>query len=90
MNSKSKKSKKNVLPKIGNQLHLSKYGYSLKDNKKKRQASLKRASKKNSTLAVLRRTNLIANYSSWHEKNYKKLRNDVEFLKKLYKKEKKD
>lgn len=84
MNSKKKK----TLPPLGNKLHLSKYGYSLKDNKKKRQASLKRASKKNTTLSVLRRTNLIANFSSWNEKNYKKLRNDVEFLKKLYRKEK--
>jgi hypothetical protein len=73
-----------TLPKIGNEIHLSNFGYSLKDTKQERQKSLKKASKKHGTLKVLKRTNLIANYSQWNEKNYKKLRQDVEFLKKEY------
>ncbi len=73
-----------VLPKLGNEIHLSNYGYSLKDTKQERQKSLKKASKKHGTLKVLKRTNLIANYSQWNEQNYKKLRQDVEFLKKEY------
>jgi hypothetical protein len=73
-----------TLPALGNELHLSKYGYSLKDAKQARQQSLKKASKKFGTLKVLKRTNLIANYSQWNDKNYKKLRQDVEFLKDEY------
>ncbi len=52
-----------TLPPLGDELHLSKYGYSLKDTKLERQKSLKKASKKHGTLKVLKRTNLIANYS---------------------------
>jgi len=77
-----------VLPPLGDDIHLSKYGYHLKDTKLERQQSLKKASKKVGTLKVLKRTNLIANYSSSNEKNYNKLRQDVEFLKKEYAKEK--
>jgi hypothetical protein len=73
-----------TLPKLGSEIHLSNFGYSLKDTKQERQKSLKKASKKHSTLKVLKRTNLIANYSQWNEKNYKKLRQDVDFLKKEY------
>jgi hypothetical protein len=73
-----------VLPKIGNDMHLSDYGYSLKKSLKDRKTSLKRASKKQGTLAVLRRTNLIRNYSKSVPINYKKLSADVEFLKKEY------
>jgi hypothetical protein len=81
---------KKILPQLGDDIHLSKYGYHVKDTKLERQKSLKKASKKVGTLKVLKRTNLIANYSSWdgNEKNYNKLRQDVEFLKKEYAKEK--
>ncbi len=78
-----------TLPPLGDDIHLSNYGYSLKDTKQERQKSLKKASKKHSTLKVLKRTNLIANYSQWNEQNYKKLRQDVEFLKHEYENEKK-
>jgi hypothetical protein len=78
-----------TLPPLGDELHLSKYGYSLKDTKQARQQSLKKASKKFGTLKVLKRTNLIANYSQWNEENYKKLKQDVEFLKSKYASEKK-
>lgn len=77
-----------VLPPLGDEIHLSNYGYSLQDKKQSRQKSLKKASKKHGTLKVLKRTNLIANYSSWNPENYKKLRQDVEFLKKEYAEEK--
>ncbi len=77
-----------TLPPLGNELHLSQFGYSLKDTKLERQKSLKKASKKHGALKVLKRTNLIANYSQANEENYNKLRQDVEFLKKEYKHEK--
>ena len=77
-----------VLPPLGDDIHLSNFGYSLKDTKQSRQQSLKKASKKHGTLKVLKRTNLIANYSSWNPENFKKLRQDVEFLKDEYAQEK--
>lgn len=77
-----------TLPPLGDDIHLSKYGYDLAETKMSRQKSLKKASKKHGTLTVLRRTNLIANYSKWNEKNYDKLKQDVEFLKDEYAKEK--
>lgn len=78
-----------ILPSLGDDIHLSNFGYSLKDKKQSRHQSLKKASKKHGTLKVLKRTNLIANYSSWNPENYKKLRQDVEFLKDEYAEEKK-
>jgi hypothetical protein len=78
-----------ILPPLGDDVHLSNFGYSLKSNRQDRQKSLKKASKKHGTLKVLKRTNLIANYSQWNEDNYKKLRQDVEFLKDEYATEKK-
>ena len=76
-----------TLPPLGDEIHLSKYGYSLKDSKMSRQKSLKKASKKHGTLKVLKRTNLIANYTAVPE-NKEKLREDVEFLKEEYAQEK--
>ena len=80
--------KPKVLPPIGNEMHLSDYGYSLQKLKKQRRGSLKKASKKEGTLAVLRRINLIRNYSKSVPVNYSKLSQDVEFMKKTYAKEK--
>ena len=77
-----------ILPPVGDEIILGDYGYSLQDLPKERKASLKRASKKNNTLTVLRRVNLIRNYSKSVPTNYNKLSQDVEFLKKEYKKEK--
>ncbi len=51
-----------ILPKLGDEIHLSNFGYSLKNTKQERQKSLKKASKKHGTLKVLKRTNLISNY----------------------------
>ena len=84
----SKKSK--TLPPIGDEFHLSDYGYTLHKSDKERKASLKRASKgEKSALPVLKRVNLIRNYTKSVPENYLKLSKDVEFLKREYKKEKK-
>ena len=72
-----------ILPPLGDEIHLSKFGYSLKQNVQDRHKSLKKASKKHGTLKVLKRTNLIANYTA-DSTNKKKLRSDVDFLKKEY------
>lgn len=86
----SKKSKKSInkLPPIDSNIHLSDFDYSLDKSDKLRKTSLKRASKSNGTLPVLRRLNLIRNYTSI-KSNKSKMTKDVEFLKKEYKKEKK-
>jgi hypothetical protein len=77
-----------VLPKIAlDDIHLSDYGYSLSNPEIKRKSSLKRASKKEGTLKVLRRLNLIRNYTAV-EQNKKKMTKDVEYLKEVYNKEK--
>jgi len=76
-----------TLPPLGDDIHLSNFGYNLSATKLERQKSLKKASKKHSTLKVLKRTNLIANYSKANKKNYTKLRQDVEYLKNQYSKE---
>ena len=78
-----------TLPPLSRNRSLTKYGYKLDKPAKERQASLKRASKENTTLAVERRVNLIRNYSKWEPTNYKKLSQDVEFMKKQYAMEKK-
>jgi hypothetical protein len=88
---KSKKSKSvnRLLPQIDSNIHLSDFGYSLDKTDKTRKTSLKRASKKEGTLLVLRRLNLIRNYTSI-KSNKSKMTKDVDFLKKEYKKEKKE
>ena len=96
---KSKKSNKS-LPPIDTNIHLSDYGYSLDKTEKARKKSLKRASKKEASVLpskrlgkakllrpVLKRLNLIRNYTSI-KSNKTKMSKDVDFLKKEYKKEK--
>jgi hypothetical protein len=79
----------NTLPPIGKPGFLSKHGYSLNKEASARHRSLKRASAKGKkTLEVLRHLNLISNYTSV-PKNKKKMRADVEYLKKEYVKDKK-
>ncbi len=81
--------KRLLLPQPDDQNHLSKYGYSLTKNQKKRQGSLKRASKKFGTLPVLKRVNLIRNITNpTLTKNKHKLDSDVKFLSRIYKNEK--
>jgi hypothetical protein len=78
-----------LLPKPGDEYHLSKFGYSLSNKKNSRQSSLKAASKKYGTLQVLKRVNLIRNITNPEYETKKKLNADVKFMKDLYKKEKK-
>jgi len=83
---RTKSGKLKVLPPIDNQdIHLSDYGYSLDKTQAQRKTSLKRASKKEGTLKVLRRLNLIRNYTAV-EANKEKMLKDMEFMKKQYKK----
>ena len=67
---------------------LKKYGYKLSKTTLSRKRALKRAARSTGTLRVLKRINLIANYSKSHKDNYDKLRADVDFLKNVYAKEK--
>jgi hypothetical protein len=79
-----------TLPLVGDEFHLSDYGYTLHNSDKERKSSLKKASKgEKSALPVLKRVNLIRNYTKSVPENYFKLSKDVEFLKQEYKKEKK-
>ncbi len=81
--------KAKTLPPINHDISLRKYGYSLQNTKDVRSKSLKRASKSYGTLKVLRHLNLVRNYSSSVPINYKKLSNDVNFMKKEYSRSKK-
>jgi len=74
------------LPQPRGDMHLSKYGYNIKDSEKKRHDSLKRASIKYSKLPVLRHLNLIRNLTKNLTPNKAKLSRDVEYLKKAYSK----
>lgn len=76
-----------LLPKPDKSNTLSKFGYSLTHKLQSRQTSLKSASKKYGTLPVLKRLNLIRNLTV-PEKNKKKLSQDVEFMKRVYAREK--
>lgn len=76
-----------LLPKPDTNVHLSKYGYNLTKKASSRQKSLKRASTKIGTLPVLKRLNLIRNLTQPQE-NKKKLGSDVDFMKRVYSREK--
>lgn len=74
-------------------IHLSKYGYSTSKTQSKRRESLKRTSKKHGALPVLKRLNLIRNITSTEtsektKKAHDVMSKDVEYMKKLYAKEK--
>jgi len=69
--------------------HLSKQGYSTAKKSSFRHASLKRSSKKYGTLEVLKRLNLIRNITAPDLKAHKVMSQDVNFMKRLYKQEKK-
>lgn len=74
-------------------IHLSKYGYSTTKTQSKRRSSLKRSSKKHGALPVLKRLNLIRNITSTETSEKTKkvhdiMSKDVEYMKKLYAKEK--
>lgn len=77
-----------------NGIHLTKYGYSTSKKQSQRRTSLKRTSKIHGALPVLKRLNLIRNItstttSSKTKKAHDVMSKDVEYMKKLYAKEKK-
>lgn len=82
-------SSKKLLPKPSDNIHLSDVGYAVHKSESARHRSLKRASKKNGALPVVRRLNLIRNLTRSGSKNKKILSKDVEYVKKIYKQEKK-
>jgi hypothetical protein len=67
---------------------LTRNGYGLKKNSKQRKLSLKRASKENGMLSVLRHLNAIRTLQKNNPSNFKKLDEDVKFVQKEYKIEK--
>ena len=74
---------KKVLPKPGDKLHLSKYGYSTHRSSTLRHKALAAAASDNNTLEVLRRLNLLRNLQGEDEaKNI--MSQDVEYMKKMY------
>jgi hypothetical protein len=77
-----------TLPPIKRPGELKKYGYSLALPQAKRRAALRKAARKEGVLPVMRRVNLIRNYSKANKLNYKKLSQDVKYLSDLYAKEK--
>jgi hypothetical protein len=80
----------NILPPIlkSEEDSLTKYGYRLSKSPLARRRALKKAARSRGTLTVLKRVNLIGNYSKSVPTNYDKLRSDVEYLKDVYAKEK--
>jgi hypothetical protein len=76
-----------LLPKPDKSNTLSRFGYSLSHKSTSRHNSLKSASKKYGTLPVLKRLNLIRNLTV-PEKNKKKLSQDVDYIKRVYAREK--
>lgn len=80
---------KRILPPVGDEIRLSRYNYSIHQTQKERRESLNKAIRKFDILPVLRHLNLIRNYQS-EERNKDKMTKDVEYLKKLYKKSKRN
>ena len=74
----------NRLPKPSQETHLANTGYELRKSQKQRRQSLDVASKKNGTLPVLKRLNLIRNLTKRGTVNKKKLTKDVEYMKTKY------
>lgn len=74
---------KQVLPKPGKEISLSRHGYSVHKSESKRHAALKKAAEKTKPLKVLRRLNLLANYQA-NDDAKETMREDVEFMKKVY------
>jgi hypothetical protein len=74
---------KQILPKPGDKIHLSKFGYDIHTSERKRRDSLNKASKEHDTLEILRRLNLLRNYQS-DKDNKEIMTQDVEFMKRKY------
>lgn len=72
-----------VLPKLGKELSLTKYGYSTRRPSADRHKALMSASRDNDPLKVLRRLNLIRNYQA-DEVAKRKMSSDVNYMKNQY------
>jgi hypothetical protein len=72
-----------VLPKPGDKLHLSKYGYSTHASSTKRHKALAAAAADNDTLEVLRRLNLLRNLQGDDDAKIT-MSQDVEYMKRMY------
>lgn len=75
---------KKVLPKLGNEIHLSKYGYHTDLADETRHKALRTASRTHGALKVLRRLNLIRNYQA-DIKSKKVMASDVDYMSTFYK-----
>ncbi|AKI80314.1 putative N-acetyltransferase [Acanthamoeba polyphaga mimivirus] len=72
-----------ILPKPGNDLHLSWYGYAVHESERDRHRALVEASQENDPLEVLRRLNLLRNYQAYPDvKDI--MSQDVKFMSDLY------
>lgn len=76
------------LPQPSKDVHLGDDGYSVRKSSSARRNALKKASSKHGSLTVLKRLNLIRNLSKNNSKNKKRLSEDVEYMKRKYKREK--
>lgn len=84
---KTPKSKR-ILPKVGKETKLRKYGYALSKTPLQRHKALRKASKKEGSLKVLRHLNLIRNFTAGvgEPVNKAKLAKDVAYMSKLHSK----
>lgn len=83
-----KNNKKDILPLISSDISLSKYGYKVAKTFEKRKKSLNKACNAHGTKIILKRLNLIRNYSKSREEIHKRMSKDVMYLVNKYKKEK--
>lgn len=72
-----------TLPKPGDEIHLTNYGYNIHRPESTRRSALRKASRDSSILLVLRRLNLLRNYQALPE-NKDIMTQDVEYMKQLY------
>lgn len=79
---------KKMLPKPDDYFHLSDDGYNTFKSKLARQSSLRKSATKHGSLKVMQRLNLIKNLSR-QSKSKNIMKKDVDYLKKLYSREKK-
>jgi len=86
---RGKKGKGRRLFEIKDEGFLRENGYSLKKPIEQRRSSLRKASKEKGTLPVLRHLNAIRTLQKNNPDNFKKLDQDVKFVQKEYKNEKK-
>lgn len=74
-----------TLPKPGDKIRLSRYGYNIHKPQANRRAALRAAINDNNTLVIYKRLNLLRNFQHMPE-NKEIFTQDVEYLKKLYSK----